>query len=166
MNPVFIAADDRLRAAERELTVLAEVIDWFDRVEASSAVSTRAARIARTVSIANAIEAAYNGIETALDHLLRAIDGLVPQSGDSHAALLAQAANPNPGVRPALIAADTRLLLDRLRRFRHVVRHGYGSQLDLPPVLDNLETVRQALPCVRRDLDAFRQALGGGSASA
>lgn len=159
MNPIFIAVEDRLRAAERELATIGDMIAWFDDAEARIASTSAASRIARTVSIASEVEAAYNGIETALEHLLRAIDGSVPQASDSHAALLAQAANPNPGVRPAVIGTDTRALLDRLRRFRHVVRHGYGSQLELGPVLENLETLTQALPRVRQDVDALRAAL-------
>lgn len=162
MNPIFVAAEDHLAAAERELAKLDELLAWLDRVERDPRLASDPAPLARALLVANEVEAAYGGIEAALGLLVRAFDGSVLTGPGSHAALLAQAVSPNPNVRPSVIGPGTRALLDEFRRFRHVVRHGYGSNLKLSGALDNLALLRQALPLVQADVAALKAAVGSG----
>ncbi len=66
-----------------------------------------------------------------------------------------------PGVRPAIICADTKELLDRLRRFRHVARHVYGFNLDMNKVGTLVEDLPRATQLARQDLLAFADFLEG-----
>lgn len=60
-----------------------------------------------------------------------------------------------PGVRPAVVGAARVVGLDDLRRFRHLIRHLYATQLDR----DRMHPLVDALPAlwheVRADLLAF-----------
>jgi hypothetical protein len=81
-------------------------------------------------SVALSAHAAYTGAERILLLIAEHIDGEVPQGRKWHTALVAQMAGERPGLRPAVIAGDTRGLLDQLRGFRHLVRHAYPDSLD------------------------------------
>lgn len=64
-----------------------------------------------------------------------------------------------PGIRPGVISAETRRLLDSLRGFRHVFRHAYARELDvrrLRIVLDDARTARRPLAS---DVEAFLRAV-------
>ena len=92
--------------------------------------------------------------------MAKTVDGALPSSEDWHRQLLDQMASEVAGIRPALISAETRTCLDRLRRFRHVVRNVYV--FNLSP--DKLEPLLLELPStsrlVQRDLEAFAVFLG------
>lgn len=158
MNPVFLVASQHLGRAEAGFDGLDEAIGWF---AAQPDTNSIIARRLRAESIANRIESIYGGIEALLTMLANATadGGTTGRDESSHANPLAQMGIENPGVRPALLAPDTFRYLDELRRFRHVVRKNYGSVLDEIQVDSNLERMRRALPLLRRDFQAFRDAL-------
>jgi hypothetical protein len=85
---------------------------------------------ARTVAIAQTICNVYNWIEDVIASIAANIDGDVPKGENWHRELLDQMTAPLADVRPSVIDAKLRMELDELRRFRHVVRHGYGARLD------------------------------------
>ncbi len=60
-----------------------------------------------------------------------------------------------PGIRPGVISAETRGLLDSLRGFRHVFRHAYARGLDVRRLRIVLEDARAARRPIARDLEAF-----------
>jgi hypothetical protein len=73
---------------------------------------------------------AYCAIESALERLARTIEGSVPEGPDWHQALLDSMALEIPGIRPALVSAESLRLLHRLLAFRHFLRHAYAVPLD------------------------------------
>ena len=111
-------------------------------------------------SVALDLQSFYQGVERLLELVAKTVDGALPSSEDWHRQLLDQMASEVAGIRPALISAETRTCLDRLRRFRHVVRNVYV--FDLSP--DKLEPLLLELPSasrlVQRDLEAFAAFLG------
>ena len=60
-----------------------------------------------------------------------------------------------PGVRPWVISDDSFLLLDKLRAFRHFIRHGYDYELDPDELKLIQKKLRERFPVLLRDLDRF-----------
>ena len=89
---------------------------------------------ARTVATAQTVCNVYNVMEDVFASIAANIDGDVPKGENWHRELLDQMTAPLADVRPPVIDAKLRIELDELRRFRHVVRHGYGARLNKPRV--------------------------------
>ncbi len=86
-------------------------------------------------SIALNLQGIYTGIERIFQVIAKEIDLRVPTGDKWHLDLLEQMTVDIPNVRNAVITEETRLILDELRRFRHVVRSAYSFQLDKEKVL-------------------------------
>lgn len=105
-------------------------------------------------------ESIYTGIESVVKMIADDVDGGHPAGNAWHALLLEGMAAPRAGARPALLSEPTFLLLDELRRFRHVVRNNYALDLGNEGVEQNLEMVREALPRFEADLRDFETTMG------
>ena len=106
-------------------------------------------------SVALHLHGLYTGIERLLELISRQLDGRTPAGGAWHRDLLVQMTQELPSVRPAVLDPVRVNGLDDLRRFRHLVRHLYATQLDrerMEPLLEALPTLWQE---VRSDLLAF-----------
>ena len=101
------------------------------------------------------LQSVYQGIERCLELVAQMVDGSAPSGDQWHQLLLTQMTAGLPGVRPAVISAETKELLDRLRRFRHVARHVYGFNLDMNKVGALVEDLPQTIQLATRDLLAF-----------
>ena len=156
MQPIFARLAHQLDKAEQELGRIEEAVRLFASMEV-----TPAAQWARRTSIAGGVESVYSGLEGILKGIAEDIDGHVPQGGAWHAKLLETMGLDVPGVRPAVVTAETLAVLDDLRRFRHAVRSHYGIDLRDADVDANLDRVRSALPLFRRDFEAFVAAMTG-----
>ena len=86
-------------------------------------------------SIALNLQGIYTGIERIFQVIAKEIDLRVPTGDKWHRDLLEQMTVDIPKVRNAVITEETRLILDELRRFRHVVRSAYSFQLEEKKVL-------------------------------
>jgi hypothetical protein len=86
-------------------------------------------------SIALNLHGIYTGIERIFEDIAKEIDHRLPTGDKWHRDLLDQMTVNIPNVRKAVISEETRLILDELRRFRHVVRSAYSLQLDEEKVL-------------------------------
>lgn len=86
-------------------------------------------------SIALNLHGIYTGIERIFEVIAKKIDQRFPTGDKWHRDLLEQMSVNIPNVRKAVITEKTRLILDELRRFRHVVRSAYSFQLDEEKVL-------------------------------
>ncbi|AGA67836.1 hypothetical protein Desdi_0287 [Desulfitobacterium dichloroeliminans LMG P-21439] len=72
----------------------------------------------------------YTGIECMFERISRVIDGGASTGGgDYHRELLKSMAHEIQKTRPAIISLDLAEELDEYRRFRHMFRHAYGSEL-------------------------------------
>ena len=59
------------------------------------------------------------------------------------------------GVRPALLSRETAQELDELRRFRHLFRHAYATDLDAVKVAELAGRVPDMRSAFARDLEQF-----------
>jgi hypothetical protein len=106
-------------------------------------------------SVALQLHGFYTGIERMFELIARHIDGQRPGGDAWHRGLLQQISREVAGVRPAVVGESRVERLDDLRRFRHLVRHLYATQLDrerMYPLVEALPTLWQE---VRADLLAF-----------
>ena len=119
-------------------------------------------------SVALDLHGFYQGVERLLELVAKTLDGALPSGEDWRRQLLKQMSSEVATVRPAVVSAETKACLGRLRRFRHVARNVYAFNL----VPDKLEPLLLDLPRtarrVHRDLEAFavfleRAASGPGS---
>ncbi len=95
-------------------------------------------------AVALTIQHFYTSLKTAFARVVAELDGVSPRSEGWHKQLLDQVSIDIKDMRPALISRDLNRRLDRFRRFRHVVRHGYEYELDweqIVPLVEQLELV-------------------------
>lgn len=110
----------------------------------AQSVSPAAGR-AEAALVALSLDHAYQAIETLLVRIERAI-GLRERDGaEWHRALLADAVWPIPGVRGAVLVADSERDWDELRRFRHFLRHAYTVELDAERLAANVTHLARAV---------------------
>lgn len=99
-------------------------------------------------SVALNLHGFYSGVERVFEMIATQIDEQ-PPSGDAwHRKLVDRMTQQVPTVRPPVVTANTVLLLDEFRKFRHLVRNVYTSQLDA----SRMQTLMDALPVLWQSL--------------
>ena len=111
----------------------------------------------------------YNGVEQILEDIAKVSDDFDPSSASSRSDLISLMATKTRH-RPAILTPELLAILDDLRKFRHVERHGYGKpfraeeiaekfeifeRIFLPQFLESLER------CKARILSASNPDFGG-----
>lgn len=99
-----------------------------------------------------ALQHAYSALESLLERCIRHFDGALPTGHDSHRELLQRAGRAVPGVRPALLSPESVAAARTFLRFRHFIRHDYGTDLD-PELLALIQNgIRGSRPAFALDL--------------
>lgn len=62
-----------------------------------------------------------------------------------------------PGIRPAILTNEAFLLLDKLRTFRHFIRHAYDSELDEKQLIIIQTRLRESFHLVSKNLIVFHE---------
>lgn len=101
-------------------------------------------------SVALNLHGFYSGVERIFELIARHVDRKLPDSETWHRDLLLQMSQEMEDVRPALIGEDGAIALDEFRRFRHLVRNVYTTNL----VPDKLVGLMSALSGLWRKLKA------------
>ncbi|MHB8076545.1 ribonuclease toxin HepT-like protein [Desulfosporosinus fructosivorans] len=86
----------------------------------------------------------FTACESIFERISRAFDGGLVQDGDYHRELLRSMTLEIPDLRPKIISKDLAEELDEYRRFRHMFRHAYGSELrwrKMEPLAMGVETL-------------------------
>jgi hypothetical protein len=97
----------------------------------------------------------YSGVERLFELTARHIDRAVPNGESWNQDLVSQMAQKMSDVRPAMISAGVAASLDEYRRFRHLVRNIYATNL-IPTKMQGL--LGRLLPLwnsLRAELTAF-----------
>jgi len=97
----------------------------------------------------------YTCAERIFEDIARTIDESLPTGSDWHRDLLLQISAEEIGVRPAVIARDTRKCLDEYRGFRHVVRSMYTFSLRPSRIKELVEGLMACFDMVSCDLNQF-----------
>lgn len=79
-----------------------------------------------------------------------------PLGGDSwHTELLKQMALDLEAIRPPVIGTETAARLDEYRKFRHLVRNVYASNLDIDRMQHLVKDLPQLWEVLRQELNGF-----------
>ena len=107
------------------------------------------------------VEGVYSGLEAILKIIADEVDQSLPSGTAWHALLLETMLAPKLSVWPAILSDGSFRLFDQLRRFRHMIRNNYASDLEDEGVERSLAAMRAALVSFDADLRAFEAAMTG-----
>lgn len=89
-------------------------------------------------SAAYQIHNLYCAAEDLLKLVAQAFENRIGAGGEWHRTLLLRMSQPVPGIRPALLSEELFDVMNRLRGFRHFVRHAYVTEIDPAQLQANL----------------------------
>ena len=110
-------------------------------------------------SVALNMHAFYSGLEKLFELIAEHIDGLLPEGAAWHRDLLSRMAEDLPGIRPAVISKEIARELDQYRRFRHLVRNVYATNLKPERIYDLVENLSETWSRLSAELRAFSEFL-------
>lgn len=99
----------------------------------------------------------FTALEDLFKQVAKAFENHIEDLGSYHRELLARLNTAIPNIRPALLSDESFVLLDKIRAFRHFVRHGYGCELDEKQLQILQDRLSSGFFLVEKDLAAFRQ---------
>ncbi len=98
----------------------------------------------------------YTAIEDLFKQIAKAFENHIENMTHFHKEILARMNTEVPKMRPAVISHPSLLLLDKVRAFRHFVRHAYDCELD-PKELATLQNkLLHEYAHIEKDLTQFR----------
>jgi hypothetical protein len=75
------------------------------------------------------VQQLYTAIEDLLKQVAKSFENHVQDLAIFHKELLIRLHTTIPSIRPCLLSEESFLLLDKLRAFRHFIRHAYDCEL-------------------------------------
>ena len=101
----------------------------------------------------------YTSLESSFKRVVKEMEGSPPNGESWHRELLEQVTLEIEEVRPALISENIKKKLDELRRFRHVVIHGYEYELDWSQIKPLVKSLDDIIPQLKKDYQEFKNFL-------
>ena len=143
----FSVLDAELQARCREIDRIANRVEerrrQFDR-EAAAEVD----------SLAYQLHNLYSAFEQVFEEVARFFENRVDEAR-YHADLIRRMQLEIRGIRPALLSEATASDLDELRRFRHLFRHAYATDLDPDKVASLADKVPGICRAFEQDFEIF-----------
>jgi len=110
-------------------------------------------------SVALNLQSFYSGIERLFELIARYVDRSVPDGESWHRDLVQQMAQDIQDIRPAVIGESSTIILDELRKFRHVVVNIYTVNLVPEKMCKLVLSVNELWPKLNGELMAFAEFL-------
>jgi len=148
-NQIWRLADELVTELDEFLKLKTEI------AEAQSRFETRNPDTFELRAIGTILHDVYQGAENICYRIAKEIDRRVPTGTNWHRSLLDQMSKSITKTRPAVVQAQTVILLEKYRTFRHRFRNIYGFNLDwmqMKPLLDNAPSVIDGFAS---DIDQF-----------
>jgi hypothetical protein len=140
-----------------ELALLEETVTELHNIIAEILTSNNAASLRNRAAAANLSQSFYNGIENILKRVHKYCGVPLPVSEQWHSELAERFTTEHHTryglpllLSPAIVAPMT-----ILRRFRHVIMHGYAMNLDWERMHVNVELIPLAFPIFRAAVEAY-----------
>jgi hypothetical protein len=138
-----------------ELQMLAVVISEIESINTDAASGDLASRdfFAAQLLLVNL----YNGMENILKRTCKFLHIQIPSGADSHtqiALLFSQPQKQHP-LTPIFITPTLKVQMTQLRRFRHVILHGYGFALDKKKIQIALEEAPSLYRLFRHEVEKY-----------
>ena len=99
----------------------------------------------------------YTGVENILKRISRYQGVSLPHGDTWHLDLFQQFREPGEPPLPALFDETLATDLGAYRRFRHVVHHGYGFELEWERMQEGMQKVRSVFERFRAQVEAYLQ---------
>lgn len=143
----------RIEVKELERTIAAIERHW------TRATTAGADQDAYVNSVALNLHSFYAGVERSFRLIAVELDGGTLGGEAWHSELLQQMTLELPDVRPPVLQDETARELDAYRKFRHLIRNIYATNID-PNRMSKLVTgLPDVWKVLRRDLDSFLEFL-------
>lgn len=151
-------------ALELAARIRGEVVELDRVVERTQRVWSRAVRSEPDQdlyieSVALNLHGLYSGIERLFELIARRIDRSAPSGETWHRDLLEQMARDQTEARPAVISQASANGLDEFRRFRHLVRNVYTTNLVPEKIAKLMAQLGNVWTRTRAELLAFAEFL-------
>lgn len=101
----------------------------------------------------------YSSCERIFERVATELNARPAESPDYDRILLRRMTLDVPGVRPPVLSKRSHSGLDELRKFRHAMRHLYGTEIDEAKLGVHLEALKDLYAPVTADLERFCSAL-------
>ena len=98
----------------------------------------------------------YTALEDLFKQIAKSFENHIDNMSNFHKELLSRMNTEVPKIRPAVISNKSLLLLDKVRAFRHFIRHAYDCELDEHELLLIQKKLKEEYPLVESDLKNFR----------
>ena len=155
MNKRYLELADRLRGELPDLdaSIRKAKKSW------KSARNAQRDQDAYLDSVALNLHAFYSGLEKLFELIARHVDGSSPEGIAWHRDLLSRMSDDVTDIRPAVISKEMSKELDQYRRFRHLVRNVYATNLNPEKISGLVEKLTEIWPKLSAELNAFSQFL-------
>jgi len=102
------------------------------------------------------IQQFYTSIEDLFKQIAKSFENHIENMSHFHKELLIRMNTEVPAVRPSVISKESLLLLDKVRAFRHFIRHAYDCELSESELLIIQDRLKKEFSLVESDLQKFR----------
>jgi hypothetical protein len=116
-------------------------------------------------SVAYQIHNLYCSVEDLLKLIASSFENHIGSGGDWQQVLLLRLSQPVENIRPALLSDSSLEVMNKLRSFRHLVRHAYGTDIELTQLQVNLTSAQKLYELINQDIEAFIEKLTDTEAS-
>jgi small-conductance mechanosensitive channel len=98
----------------------------------------------------------YTALEDLMKQIAKSFENHIDNMSNFHRELLTRMNTEVPNIRPAVLSHQSLLFLDKLRAFRHFIRHAYDCELDEKELQLIQEKLKKEYSHVESDLQKFR----------
>jgi uncharacterized protein YutE (UPF0331/DUF86 family) len=98
----------------------------------------------------------YTAIEDLLKQIAKSFENHIDTMSNFHKELLLRMNMEIPKIRPQIISKESFGFLDKLRAFRHFVRHAYDCELEEKELFSLQKKLQKEFSIFEKDLEDFR----------
>lgn len=106
-------------------------------------------------SVALNLHSLYTGLERLFEMIARRVDLTLPTGETWHRDLIKQMTQDLAGVRPSVISMESAFVLDKFRRFRHLVQNVYAVNLVPDKMAELISDLSVLWDRLRQEMLAF-----------
>lgn len=131
--------DDLKEEINIELELMDEIIDELHSLKKD--IQDREPTVREKTAAAAFLAQWYNGVENILKRIYRYYNVPIPCGNNWHVEIVKGVSEPPQKGLPLLIDHELSIDLAPFRKFRHIVYHGYGFQLEWDRMLPGIEQI-------------------------
>lgn len=98
----------------------------------------------------------YSAIEDLLKQIAKNFENHIQDLTMFHKELLSRLYMEIPSIRPRVLSEESFLLLDKIRAFRHFIRHAYDCELKENELKDIQQKLTIGYPSLKKDFEEFK----------